>query len=374
MISLSTPSLSGNEESYVSEAIKTEWVSTAGPYVDRFSAAFVDWLGGDGFAVPCASGTAALHLSLLSVGVKPGDDVLVSSLTFVATANAIAYCGANPIFIDSEKESANLDPNLVVKLLHERAKENRLPSAIVPVHLYGHPVDMQPILDVAEYYGVPVIEDAAESLGATYDNRPVGTLGRTGVFSFNGNKIMTCGGGGMVFTRDERIAEQIRHLSTQSRLPGVAYVHDQIGFNYRMTSLAAAVGLAQIEQLDSFVEKRRSIANRYAAAFSGVDGLEVVVEPKWGKSSYWLSTVSVNENKVGCSRDRLIELLGQSKIESRPFWFPLHRQPAYKGSEFIGSGVSDMLFETGLCLPSSAHLTERQQGMVIDTVVSSLSA
>lgn len=369
MISLSTPSINGNELAYVSEAVKSQWVSTAGPYVEDFSSSFGQWLGEDLYCVPCSSGTAALHLALLGVGVKPGDGVVVSTMSFIAPANAVVYCGATPIFIDSEAESSNLDPELVADLVHEQIRAGTKPAAIVVVHVYGHPANIGPIIEIAQQYDIPVIEDAAESLGATFNNRPVGTLGTVGAFSFNGNKMMTCGGGGMAVTRNKAIADRIRHLSTQSRKPGSGYEHDEVGFNYRMTNLAAAMGLGQLERLDEFVSARKSIAERYKKAFHNTAGICFMAEPHWGTSSYWLSIITVIPDEFGATRDELMIFLRKNNIETRPFWKPLHKQKPFKDARYIGSDISTKLEHTGLCLPSSAHLTHVQQDTIIDAIV-----
>lgn len=373
LIPLSTPSITGNELDYVSKAVTSEWVSTAGPYVEDFSRSFTEWLGEEVHCIPCASGTAALHLALIGVGVQSGDEVLVSTLSFIAPANAIAYCGAQPVFIDSEDISANINPELVVELVEQRIAAGKKPAAILVVHIYGHPANIAPILEVAKRYDIPVVEDAAESLGATYGDKPVGTLGRVGTFSFNGNKMITCGGGGMAVTGDPKIADHMRRLSTQSKLPGPSYQHDQIGFNYRMTNLAAALGLGQLEKLDEFVSARRKIAERYQEAFSKVSGISFLSEPSWGRSAYWLSVITVDAAKFGTNRDQLLSHLKKSEIETRPLWTPLHKQPVFIGSDYLGEDSSTRYQKHGLCLPSSAHLTQEEQSTVIDCILSAQS-
>lgn len=371
-IPLSEPSLGGNADTYVRDALASTFVAN-GPYVTRFEQEFAARVGSP-HAVACASGTAAIHLALHALGVGPGDEVWVSDLTFVASANPARYCGARVTLVDSERESWNLDPDVVADELARRARSGvAMPAAIVAVHLLGHPARLGPIVDAAARHGVPVVEDAAESLGATWTaqadpsvaGREAGTVGTVGCYSFNGNKIMTTGGGGMVVTADAALATRIRHLATQAKLPGIGYTHDEIGFNYRMGNLSAALGVAQLEQLDGFLDHRRAIADRYAAALAGVDGLAVAPDCAWARRSGWLSSVMFEDE---LARERVRVALQDAGIESRPVWAPLRTQAPYRDTPILGGRVAVEVAERVLNLPSSATLTGQQQDRVIQVV------
>jgi len=369
---LSEPLLGGNADGYVRDALASTFVAN-GPYVARFEDEVAARVGAP-FAVACASGTAAIHLALHALGIGPGDEVWVSDLTFVASANPARYCGARVTLVDSERESWNLAPDVVVGELTRRARRGvAMPAAIVAVHLLGHPAHLGPVLEAAARHGVPVVEDAAEALGATWtagagpalDGREVGTVGTVGCYSFNGNKIMTTGGGGMVVTHDATLAARVRHLATQAKEPGVGYVHDEIGFNYRMSNLAAALGVAQLEQLDAFLARRRAIADRYDAAFADVDGIKAAPDCAWARRSGWLSSI-VLEDEV--TRERVRLALDGAGIESRPVWPPLRTQAPYRDAPVLGGNVAVELGERVLNLPSSASLGDEQQERVIDVV------
>lgn len=377
-IPLAEPSIGGNAAAYLMECLETNFVSSVGPFVERFERAFAEAVGAR-FAVACASGTAAIHLSLAALGVKPGDDVLVPTLTFVASANPIAYVGATPVLVDSEPRTYNLDPGLVVEELDRRARQGvRQPAAIEVVHLVGHPAEIDPILDAARRHGVPVIEDASEALGARYVAGPnagahVGTLGVTGCFSFNGNKLLTTGGGGMIVTDDESIARRARHLSTQARLPGFAYDHDEVGYNYRLTNLAAALGLAQLEELARLLDGRRTVAARYDEAIRTL-GLPLDPAPRaaWAAPSFWLYTARLDPGRTSVRRDMLLAGLGDAGIDARPMWTPLHRTRVYRDAPTIGGLVAERIMDSTISLPSSSSLSADRQRRVIDGLAASL--
>jgi pyridoxal phosphate-dependent aminotransferase EpsN len=358
--------MSGREERYVRDAFATNWLSTVGPNVDALEVELERLLG-----VPAAalsSGTAAIHLGLRLLGAGPGDEVFCSSLTFVATANPVLYVGARPVFLDSERSSWNMDPELLADALRGRAERGQLPRAVVVVHLYGQCADMGPILETCERYGVPVLEDAAEALGAEYRGRPAGTLGAVGVYSLNGNKIITSAGGGVLVSARSESVERVRFWAMQSREPGVGYEHREPGFNYRMSNVLAGIARGQLEVLGDRVRRRREIASRYRQAFADVAGLEPMPERDYGVHTNWLSCFLVDERAFGSTRDELVAALDAAGIESRPVWKPLHLQPLFAGCESFGGAVSEDLHRRGICLPSSSNLTEDEQQRVIDAV------
>jgi len=358
--------MSGAEEAYSNEAFRSNWVSTAGPNLAAFEEAFARKIG-----LPCvslSSGTAAIHLGLRLLGVDAGDEVFCSTLTFAASANPIRYLGAKPVFVDSEAATWNLDPYLLRRALQERARINRLPRAIVVVHLYGQCADMSPILEAADYFGIPVLEDAAEALGATYRGQPAGTFGRVAAFSFNGNKIITTAGGGMLAARDSSLIDKARFWSTQAKDPGIAYEHSELGYNYRMSNVLAGIGRGQLEVLDLRVDQRRAIAARYHQAFTDLPGISPMPEAAYGRPTNWLSCFLIDEREFGCTRDQLIGCLNEADIESRPVWKPMHLQRLYADCETIGGVVAEDLFHRGICLPSSSSLGFEDQERVINCV------
>ncbi|MBI3269707.1 MAG: aminotransferase class I/II-fold pyridoxal phosphate-dependent enzyme [Planctomycetes bacterium] len=363
MIRLSEPCLGGNEWRYVKECLDTNWVSSGGPFVERFEREFARRHGTPG-AVATASGTAALHVALVALGVGPGDEVIVPDLTFIATANPVAYVGATPVLADVEEETWTLSPQAVEKAITRRTR------AILPVHLFGHPAPMAPLLDIARRHGLLVVEDATEALGSLYGDRPVGTLGDAGCFSFNGNKIVTTGGGGMVLARDAGVLQRVRSLTTQARSHPLEYLHAEVGFNYRLTNLQAALGVAQLEQLDGFVARRREIAGRYRDRLHGEPGLRFATAAPGIFHNWWLSSVLVDAHEFGTDRSGVIEGLGRRGIEARPFFAPLHVQPPYRtaarGSAFP---VSTRLHANGVNLPSSVSLDDRQVAEVADALL-----
>lgn len=370
-ILLSVPHMGGRERAFVEEAFDSNWLSTVGPNVTAFENEFALRLGLPALppsAVALGSGTAGLQLGLRALGVGPGDEVFCPSLTFVASVNPVVYLGARPVFIDSDRESWNLDPECLAAALRDRAARNRLPRAVMVVHLFGQCADMDPILEVCRRYGVAVVEDAAEALGSTYRNRPAGTLGDAGVFSFNGNKIITTTGGGMLVSPDSSLVAKARFWSTQARDPGIAYEHTELGYNYRISNVLAGIGRGQLEVLDLRVKQRRAVAFRYRDAFADLPGVSFMPQASYGLHTNWLSCFLIEEREAGCSRDEMIRLLDASNIESRPVWKPMHLQPLYESAERYGGEVARDLFRKGICLPSSSSLTPHEQHRVIQTV------
>jgi pyridoxal phosphate-dependent aminotransferase EpsN len=365
-IYLSVPHMGPSEQRYVAEAFSTNWLSSVGPNLDAFEAAFTARIGLPSVAL--SSGTAALHLALRLLGVGPGDEVVVPTLTFVASVNPVRYLGAQPILVDSDPATWMIDPQRVADLLRQRAAANRLPRAVMPVHLYGQSADMDPILEACARYGVPVIEDAAEALGTLYKGKPAGTLGAIGIFSFNGNKIITTTGGGMLASPRQDWVDKARFWAQQARDPGVAYEHTELGYNYRLSNVLAGIGRGQLEVLDQRVAQRRAVAFRYRDAFADLPGLAFMPQAPYGLHTNWLSCFLVDEPAFGASRDQVIRALAARGIESRPLWKPMHLQPLYAGAERFGGGVAEDLFRRGLCLPSSSSLPAEDQALVVSIV------
>jgi dTDP-4-amino-4,6-dideoxygalactose transaminase len=374
-IPLSVPNLTGNEQRYLDECIETNFVSSAGPFVIRFEEAFSRTVG-TAHAVACSSGTAALHVGLQVAGISQGDEVFVSDFTFVATVNPLVYLGARPVLVDSDEATWNIDPNLVAEELDRRASRGlRQPKALLVAHVLGLPADLAPIKEACERHGVMLIEDAAEALGAGYASGPlagrqVGTVGVVGCFSFNGNKIITTGGGGMIATGDEALANHAQHLTTQARLAGPEYLHDEVGYNYRLTNLAAALGLAQLERLSSFIERKKAIAARYDAAFGDLPGIAIPPRPSWALPTFWLYSVLIDPAVVGTDRTDVLYQLDAKGIQTRPVWAPAHVMPFYRDAGRLGGKVAERLFAQGLSLPCSTGLTNKDQDRVIDAVLS----
>jgi len=380
-IPLAIPELRGNEWEYVQECLSTGWVSSAGPFVDRFERETAAYLGAK-HAVAVVNGTAAIHVALLLAGVQRDDEVIVPSITFIAPANAVRYAGAWPIFIDAEPDYWQLDSQKVAQFLQDECKvtngtlrnktTGRRISAVLTVHILGHPCDSGAIREVAANYGLPVIGDATESLGARYKEKPVGTLESLSCLSFNGNKIMTTGGGGMILTDNDEWAAKARYLTTQAKNDPLEYIHNEVGFNYRMPNVLAAIGCAQLEQLESFVVAKRRIAQRYADAFAEIPGITVMPQASWAFSTYWLYTILVDESKFGMSSRSLIRRLIDQQIQSRPLWQPLHRSLAHAESARRECPVADRLYQQAVSLPSSTGLTEGQQQKVINAIITGL--
>jgi dTDP-4-amino-4,6-dideoxygalactose transaminase len=376
-IPLSVPNLSGNEGRYLEQCLETTFVSSVGPFVTTFEEAFVRSVD-TRHAVACVSGTAALHVGLQVAGIQSGDEVFVSDFTFVATVNPLTYLGARPFLVDADAATWNMDPLLVSEELDRRAARGlRQPKAVLVAHVLGLPANLAPIRSACDRHGVLLIEDAAEALGAGYlagplAGRHVGTIGIVGCFSFNGNKIITTGGGGMIATADEALATRAKHLTTQARLPGPEYLHDEIGYNYRLTNLAAALGVAQLERLPAFIERKQQIAARYDAAFDGLPGLTVPPRPAWALPTLWLYSVLIDPATTGIDRKWMLDQLAAKGIQTRPVWAPAHVMPFYREAPRLGGAVGDRLFAQGLSLPCSTGLTDADQDRVIDAVLSAL--
>jgi dTDP-4-amino-4,6-dideoxygalactose transaminase len=370
-IPLSVPNLGGNARRYLEECLATNYVSSVGPFVERFESEFAAAVGTK-HAVACASGTAALHVALRLLGVGRGDEVFVSTLTFIASANPIVYEGATPVFVDSEEESWNLDPALVLEEIDRRARTGkRQPRAVEGVHLLGHPARLPELAAACQRHQIALIEDAAEALGATYvgspwDGKHVGTGGKIGCYSFNGNKIITTGGGGMIATDDPGLARRAKHLSTQARVPGVEYLHDEIGYNYRLSNLAAGLGVSQLEQLPAFLRQKRSIAARYDGALGKIPGISLPPRRPWAEPSFWLYSIGIDPDAFGSDWREVRRKLAEQRIESRPIWSPLHTMAVYRDAPRLGGRVAERLFARGLSLPCSTGLTQAQQDRVIE--------
>jgi pyridoxal phosphate-dependent aminotransferase EpsN len=359
--------MSPRERELLLEAFDSNWIAPLGPHVDALEREFADALGA-AEAVALSSGTAALHLALLLLGVERGDEVLTSTLTFAATANAVTYTGAQPVFIDSNRETWNLDPNLLEDEVTACARRGKLPKAVVTVDLYGQCADYEPILEICRRYAVPVIEDAAEALGATYRGRPAGTLGEFGCFSLNGNKIITASGGGLLVSDDPQRCSRARFLATQARDPAPHYQHSQIGYNYRMSNLLAAVARGQISVLEDRVRRRRANFEFYRRALGGLSGIRFMPEPPGSRSTRWLTCLTVNPAEFGATREDIRLALEAENIESRPVWKPLHLQPVFDGCRCRGGAVSEDLFRNGLCLPSGSTLETADLSRVVQGI------
>lgn len=356
-ILLSTPHMGYLEQEFVKEAFDTNWIAPVGPHVDTFEQEFCQVVGAK-HAAAVSSGTVALHLALKLIGVGSGDEVFCSTLTFIATASPITYLGAKPVFIDSDRTSWNLDPDLLREALDKRAKIGKLPKAVVIVHLYGQSCDLDPILEACNAYEIPLIEDAAESLGSTYKNRSPGTFGKIGIFSFNGNKIITTSGGGMLVSDDQKLVEKARFFATQARDPAPHYQHSEIGYNYRLSNVLAGIGRGQLQVLEERVEARRRNFDFYKQALGNLPGIEFMPEASFGRATRWLTCLTIDPIAFGADREQVRLALAEEKIEARPVWKPLHLQPVFADCECMGGVVAEELFEYGLCLPSGSNLTE----------------
>lgn len=368
-IYLSPPHMGGNEIKYVQEAFDTNWIAPVGPHLTAFEKAFCEFTGAE-HAVAVASGTAALHLALILAGVKPGGKVLCSDFTFAATVNSILYAGAEPVFIDSNFETWNMDPQLLVDEVERMVAAGEMPQAIMPVHILGQSVDLDPILAVAKKYEIPIVEDAAESLGGDYKGKHTGTFGESAGFSFNGNKIITTSGGGMFITNDEEKAQRARFLSTQAKEPTEDnhYLHHTVGYNYRMSNVVAGIGRGQLEVLPERIEYRRGLMDRYRQAFAETPGIEFMPQVPYGKANGWASAILVDPEVSKVDRRQIQVALEKENIETRPLWRPMHTQPVYADFHHVGGDVSKRLFEVGLWLPNGSSLSHQDQDRIIQGI------
>lgn len=366
-IFLSCPHMSGNEQRYIQEAFDANWIAPLGPNVDAFEREFAEVVGIP-HALALSAGTAAIHLALIEAGVGVGDEVLVSTLTFSASVNPVVYQGARPVFIDSERTSWNMDPDLLEDELERRARKGRLPKAVILVHLYGQSANLDPILSACSRFGVPLIEDAAEALGAAYKGRSPGTFGLAGIYSFNGNKIITTSGGGMLVSANEALINHARKLSTQARDPAPHYQHSEIGYNYRMSNIVAGIGRGQLQVLEDRVQARRRNYNFYREALADLPGLEFQPEAPWGRHTRWLTCITVDPEVFGADRDAVRLALEAENIESRPVWKPMHLQPVFQDCPCVGGMVAEDLFNRGLCLPSGSNLTTEDLERVVRVI------
>lgn len=377
-VPLSVPNIAGNEWAYVKECLDTGWVSSVGGFVDRFERGFAEAIGVP-YAVACSSGTAALHVALVLAGVGHDDEVIVPALTFIAPANAVRYVGGWPVFVDIDSQYWQIDPARVHRFLSESCTHDdgvtrnrvtgRRVAAILPVHLLGHACDVDALAALARDFNLALIEDATESLGGRYRGQPIGGRSRLAAFSFNGNKIITTGGGGMLVTTDGTLAERAKYLTTQAKDDPGEFIHRAVGFNYRLTNVQAAIGCAQLEQLDRFLERKRAIARGYNEAFCGLSGVTLPGEAPWASSSYWMYTVRIDASVGGVTNREVQAALASAGIESRLLWQPLHRSPAHAASHSEPSPVADVVYDTALTLPSSTGMTDDQQHRVVDAFV-----
>jgi pyridoxal phosphate-dependent aminotransferase EpsN len=375
-IFLSSPHMSGWEQKYINEAFETNWIAPLGPNVDAFEREIANYVGVND-AVAVSSGTAAIHLALSLLEVKKGDKVFCSSLTFVASANPIIYLGAEPVFIDSEPDTWNMSPPALEMALRDAALEGVLPKAVIVVNLYGQSAKMDEIECLCNLYNVPIIEDAAESIGSTYKGKPSGTFGRLGIYSFNGNKIITTSGGGMLVSDDIELLKHARFLATQAKDPAIHYQHSKLGFNYRLSNVLAGIGRAQLEVLDERVRARRSIFSRYYQALSDIPGIYFMPELENTFSNRWLTALTIDKDVTGVTVEEILQVFAEENIEARPVWKPLHLQPLFEGVRYYqhnqSENVSEQLFNNGICLPSGSNMTEMDQMRVINCLINVLT-
>ena len=366
-IYLSPPHMSGFEAEFVAEAFRSNWIAPLGPMVDAFEQEFCNYVGVP-HATALSSGTAALHLAMLVLGIKAGDEVLCPTLTFSASANAITYVGAQPVFVDCDRTTWNISPDLLDEELSACAERGRKPSAVMAVDLYGQCADYRRIEEICRRYGVPLVEDSAEALGATCDGKKAGCFGRAAVFSFNGNKIITTSGGGMLVSSDGELVRKARFLATQARDPAPHYEHSTIGYNYRMSNLLAAIGRGQLKVMDDRVAARRSIFNYFYGILNSTPGISFMPEAEYGRSNRWLTCILVEPVEYGATREDIRLALEAENIESRPIWKPMHMQPVFKKCRKRGGKVAEEIFEKGLCLPSGSSLGEADKARVIEVI------
>ena len=368
-IYLSSPHMGGTEQGYVTNAFDTNWIAPLGPNVNLFEESLEAYLGADSYVASLSSGTAAIHLALILLGVERGDEVLCQSMTFSASANPIAYLGANPVFVDSEAETWNICPNHLEIAIKDRIAKGKKPKAIIAVHLYGMPYQVDAIEAISKKYEIPVIEDSAEALGSSYKNQKCGTFGAISILSFNGNKIITTSGGGALVSRKLKDKTKAVFLATQARDDAPYYQHSHIGYNYRLSNVCAGIGVGQMEVLDKHVNLRRKMNQFYKNIFEQKQGITVFTEPSDAYySNHWLSCISFGKDLESMNPDGLREALLADNIESRPLWKPMHMQPVFKDAPFYGDGTSEGLFKNGLCLPSGSNLNDSERGR-IETII-----
>lgn len=375
-IYLSSPHMTGSELTYINQAFESNWIAPLGPHVTAFEKEICQYVGATA-AVAVSSGTAAMHLALRLLDIGPGDLVFCSSLTFIGSVNPVLYLGAEPVFIDSEPETWNMSPVALQKAFDWAVDQGTLPKAVIVVNIYGQSADMEPLLDICKHYNVPVIEDAAESLGATYREKASGTFGKFGIYSFNGNKIITTAGGGMLVSDDIDCVKKALFLATQARDPASYYQHSEIGYNYRMSNVLAAIGRGQLQALNERVKKRRQIYEYYYTNLRDINGLEFMPESAKGISNRWLSVLTISRQSIITTPDRLIEVMEAENIECRRVWKPMHLQPLFEDCIYFphskNTSVADQCFETGLCIPSGSNLTQTQQDRIIEVLRSNLT-
>jgi dTDP-4-amino-4,6-dideoxygalactose transaminase len=362
---LSLPHMGGAEKHFVKEAFDSNWVAPLGPNVNGFESDLASFLNDQCHVSVLSSGTAAIHLALIMLGVRPGDEVICQSMTFSASANPIRYLGATPVFIDSERTTWNMDPTFLEEAIIDRLAKGTKPKAIIPVHLYGMPARMDEIIAIAKKYEIPIIEDAAEALGSSINNKKCGTFGEIGILSFNGNKIITTSGGGALVSRNSEYIKEATFLATQARDAAPHYQHSKIGYNYRLSNICAGIGRGQMKVLPQRIDQRRANFFFYRNELSDLSGISFLEEPEDFYSNRWLTTILIDPN-MGASREEIRLRLEQENIESRPLWKPMHLQPVFKGFPFYGRGISQELFEGGLCLPSGSNLAETDLERVVD--------
>lgn len=378
LIPLCVPKISGNEWQYIKECLDTGWVSSVGSYVDKFERSVADYVSVK-HAIATVNGTAALHVALQVAGVQPNDEVLVSTLTFIASVNSIRYVGAYPVFMDAEPKYWQMDSQKVTDFIERECiwvagelrnkTSGRHVSALLPVHILGHPVDLDPLIDLAKKYNLKIIEDATESLGAEYKEKKVGSLGDIACFSFNGNKLITTGGGGMVVTDNSSWAERLRYLTTQAKDDPIEYVHNNIGYNYRLTNIQAAMGCAQMEKLDNYITSKRNIADYYTKSLASLSGISPMPQAQWAKNVYWMYTILIEKALYGKDSRALLQELATKNIQTRPLWQPLHLSNAHQDCQSYHCDVAEKLNEKALSLPCSVGLLKDEQERVIASIL-----
>lgn len=365
---LSSPHMGGAEEQFVKEAFDTNWIAPLGPNVNGFEQDLELFLDNGCYVAALSSGTAGIHLGLVLLGVKAGDEVICQSMTFSASANPISYMGAVPVFVDSEADTWNMSPAILEDAIKDRIAKGKKPKVIIVVHLYGMPAKMHELIAVAGKYDIPVLEDAAEALGSSINGRKCGTFGDISILSFNGNKIITTSGGGALVSHNESLVKDARFLATQARDEAPHYQHSQIGYNYRMSNICAGVGRGQMEVLAKRIAQRRAVYNKYYEVLHNKKGIHFVTEPTGYFSNRWLTTILINPTEAGFTREELRLALEKENIESRPLWKPMHMQPVFDGSPFYGDGTAEELFKNGLCVPSGSNLADDDLARIFDVI------